>query len=76
MSDTESTTTGVRMNPSHLRRVRKEKRKDKGRGVPLDSSLLMGDPSHDPSHSLPKIIPPAYHNDLDLGKPFLEFSKQ
>jgi len=50
MSDTEPTKTGARMNLSHLRRVRKERRKIKGRGVPLDSSLLMGDPSHDPSH--------------------------
>ena len=37
------TKIGARMNPSHLRRVRKERRKNKGRGVPLDSSLLMGD---------------------------------
>ncbi len=49
MSDTESTKTGARMNLSHLRRVRKERRKNKVRGVPLDSSLLMGDPSDDPS---------------------------
>ncbi len=34
---------GARMNNSHLRRVRKGKRKNKGRGVSLDSSLLMGD---------------------------------
>jgi len=46
MSDTEPTKTGARMNLSHLRRVRKERRKNKGRVVPLDSSLLMGDPSH------------------------------
>ncbi len=31
------------MNLSHLGRVRKERRKIKGTGVPLDSSLLMGD---------------------------------
>jgi len=47
MSDTEPTKTGARMNLSHLGRVREERRKIKGRDVPLDSSLLMGDP---PSH--------------------------
>ena len=32
MSDTEPTKTGVRMNPSHLRRVRKEKKKEQREG--------------------------------------------
>ncbi len=39
------TKIGARMNLSHLRRVRNERRKIKGRGVPLDSSLLMDDPA-------------------------------
>src|SRR3990172_3173283 len=38
------TKTGARTNKSRIWRVRKERRKNKGSGVPLDSSLLMGDP--------------------------------
>ena len=48
MSDTNRLKTGARISLSRLRRVREERRKNEGRGVPLDSSLLMGDPFDDP----------------------------